>query len=336
MSSARTILAAILAFTTFRPEAIAQVAPPVILEVDLDNVVQYIDDTTDFAKLGSVSGPTAGGASLNFRKFIILADIVAVNGKPAKGLLIENARAITLRPAPTPGQAISDVTRNNLNEFAFEILTAEGVSVGSIVGIGIGNGPAPPGAPLMITQGNNPITGGTGAFVGVHGVMGQFTSAALTSTQRVASMAEDPANRRMNGGSAQKFFLHIIPATRPEIVNNGSGPAVFHADFSPVTSDKPAKAGEVLIVRATGLGPTVPGVNPGDRFPADTPQLVNSPVQVTIGGQVAPVINAIGWPGLLDTYRIDARVPDGVASGSSVLQLTVAWIPGTPVSLPTQ
>jgi uncharacterized protein (TIGR03437 family) len=149
-------------------------------------------------------------------------------------------------------------------------------------------------------------------------------------------MSEDPANRTANGGGANLFVLQLIPMRRPEIATTSTGPAVFHADFSPVTAAKPAKAGEVLIVRATGLGPTVPGVDPGQLFPTDAPPQVNSPVEMTVNGQSAEVINKIGWPGKVDTYRLDFRVPDGTTAGMAAIQLTAAWIPGTSVNIPIQ
>ena len=36
-------------------------------------------------------------------------------------------------------------------------------------------------------------------------------------------------------------------------------------------------------------------------------QLINSPVDATVNGQPAAVINAVGWPGLADTYRVDIK-----------------------------
>jgi uncharacterized protein (TIGR03437 family) len=59
---------------------------------------------------------------------------------------------------------------------------------------------------------------------------------------------------------------------------------------------KPATAGEVLIVKASGLGPTVPGVDPGQPLPPHSPQAVNSPVDITVNGRLAEVI---GHPTLL-------------------------------------
>jgi uncharacterized protein (TIGR03437 family) len=153
---------------------------------------------------------------------------------------------------------------------------------------------------------------------------------------RVTSMAEDPANRRINGGTRGHFFAYLIPMSWPEIVTSASGPAVFHADFSPVTSAKPARAGEVLIVTAAGLGPTSPGLTPGVPFP-DTPlQQVNSPLEVTVNGNTAEVMNKIGWPGTTDRYRLDIRVPDGTAPGTATLQVTAAFIQGQPVNIPIQ
>jgi len=117
-----------------------------------------------------------------------------------------------------------------------------------------------------VRLGNNAIVGGTGAFLGARGQMGQ---GAIAVPDRNASMTEDPANRRTHDGGRVRYVLHVIPMALPQIVTTASGPVVFHSsDFSPVTTAKPAKAGEVLITMATGVGPTRPGVDPGQPFPA--------------------------------------------------------------------
>ena len=113
-------------------------------------------------------------------------------------------------------------------------------------------------------------------------------------------------------------------------------PAAFHADLSPVTGAKPAKAGEALIVKATGLGPTRPGVDPGQPFPTDALEEVNSPLEVIVNGKSAVVINKFGWPGLVDTYRVDFRVPDGTAPGMAAVESSAAWIAGPAVRIPVQ
>jgi uncharacterized protein (TIGR03437 family) len=59
-------------------------------------------------------------------------------------------------------------------------------------------------------------------------------------------------------------------------------------------------------------------------------------VDVTVNGRPAEVINNIGWPGLVDTYRIDFQVPDGTTAGMASIQITAAWIAGTAVGIAIQ
>ena len=74
-------------------------------------------------------------------------------------------------------------------------------------------------------------------------------------------MAEDPSHRRINGGLPARFFLHIIAMATPEVIVTTDGPAVTHStDFTLVSPSKPAAAGEILSLFATGLGPVVPGL----------------------------------------------------------------------------
>ena len=117
-----------------------------------------------FRKLGTDPNVTTAIPSRNFRKSVTIGDIVAVNGQPTKGTFVGNFRQIFFRPgAPTPGQAIADITRNSILEFWFEILNIDGTPIGAIMAAGLGTGSAPPGAPRAVTQGNVAIVGGTGS-----------------------------------------------------------------------------------------------------------------------------------------------------------------------------
>jgi uncharacterized protein (TIGR03437 family) len=324
------------AITVFCCQAGLAQAPPVpILQIDTENNVRYIYDTQDFSAFATV--PTPFNQTFpTFATWITQADIVAVNGKPAKGLYLTRQVAINLAPAPPPGQGIADLVATNIVDRILVLLQPDGTPVGSIMMHGLDGGTSPPGAPAIARQGNFAITGGTGAFLGMHG---QFVSGPLVAgavATRSASVKEDPARRRINGGGKAIFVLHLIPMTRPEVAITPTGPAIFHADLSPVTAARPAKAGEVLIVRATGLGPTRATLDPGQPFPMDAAQEVNSPVEVSVNGQSADVINKIGWPGLIDTYRVDFRVPDTTAPGTAGIQLTAAWIAGSTVNIPIQ
>ena len=78
-------------------------------------------------------------------------------------------------------------------------------------------------------------------------------------------------------------------------------PSVLHADFNPVTQARPARAGEVLIILAKGLGPARNNI-PGQAFPAEPLAIVNSPVEVLVNGGSVAAINQIGVPATPDMY----------------------------------
>lgn len=224
---------------------------------------------------------------------------------------------MNLKPDPPPGQAIADINRSALAEWYIEILTGDGRLIGSIrlSGMTGGAGFQPPGQTQQIGAGSYVVVGGNGAFLGARGYAGAVGP--VVPALRVASVAEDPANSRLLGGGGLHQGIYIVPMFSPEIVAGPNGPAVFHGDMTPVTVAKPALAGETVILRMTGLGPTLPGVEPGDPFPTETLQPINSPVDVLVNGQTAGVVNSIGWPGTVGEYRIDVRIPDITAAGNS-------------------
>ncbi|HLJ16609.1 MAG TPA: hypothetical protein VKV15_19085 [Bryobacteraceae bacterium] len=312
----------------------AQQLPTTTLTVDLANTVEYqedIYDPTKFARNPNVT-PSAGigGAIANFAPATLLADIVAVNGQPAKGLYAGRTRDIAASTNPMPGQAIADVGRVAIREHIFEILQPDGTPIGTIMAMGFSGGNPPPGQPST-ERANWAIAGGTGAFLGARGqVEGTGTGG------RAASIAEDPANRRLNGGTPSRYILHIIPMTTPQIVMTANGPAVTHSsDFSLVSASKPAAAGEILSLFATGLGP-VRGVATGQPFPSNPVAPVNSPVQVMVNGTAAEVIGAVGYPGAVDGYQVNFRMPSDTSKGTATIQVSAAWISSAPVTIAVQ
>src|SRR6266852_6046956 len=83
---------------------LAQVTPPTILVVQTENVVSYVGDVSEVSKFATEAGVTTVSVAgpRNLGTALIIADIVAVNGKPAKGTVVINQRTINLRAAPTP------------------------------------------------------------------------------------------------------------------------------------------------------------------------------------------------------------------------------------------
>ena len=321
-------LTACLAF--FCLAGFGQAPPPVILEVQLENAVIYVTDVSDVSRFATdpnvttVSPPTMR----SFGTSLVIADIVAVNGRPAKGTATINQRRTSFSASPTPGQAISDTGRASLNGYALELLQTDGTAIGSIFASGFGGGGTPPGAPLTVTTSNNAVVGGTGAFLGARGQLG---AKPVTLPVRIASVTEDPINRRTYGGGSFTIVVHLLPTSRPEIL------ATTHAsDFTLVTAANPARAGEVLTLWATGLGPTRPGVDPGQPFTASPLRVVSSPVEVSVNGAPAEILYAGGVPGTVDGYQVNLRLPAGITPGSASLQMRVAWIAGPEVKIVIQ
>ena len=312
---------------------LGQSPPPTIMTIDLDNFVEYRQGLLyDPSKFATDPNITIVIPANNFVVVTLLGDIVAVNGEPAKGTYVGRTRSVLATPTPIPGQAIADVTRTALREYVFEILKSDGTPIGTFIGSGFSGGAPPPGAPLAQVGGNWAITGGTGAFLGARGQTGEGVGAA-----RAALMSEDPAYRRTHGGGKKRYILQVIPIFSPLIVTTANGPAVTHSnDFTLVSASKPAAGGEILSLFATGLGPTRPGVDPGQPFPSNPQAVVNSPVDVTVNGKPAEVLGAVGFPAAVDGYQLNFRVPPGTAKGLASIQVSAAWIAGAPVSIMVQ
>src|SRR5258708_19063107 len=180
----------------------------------------------------------------------------------------------------------------------------------------------------MVGNGNGvlAVIGGTGAFFGVRGYFKAPSDPVLG--ERFTSACEDPAMRRIYAAGAGKRHgvLYLVPLSQPQVVATPNGPAIVHAnDFSLVTASKPAAAGEILSLFATGLGPTRPGVDPGQPFPASPLQDVNSPVEVIVNGKSAEMLAAVGYPGAVGGYQVNFRVPSDAPKGNARIQLKAPW-----------
>jgi uncharacterized protein (TIGR03437 family) len=320
--------------------------PPAILKLEIQNLIFYEVDSSDLTKFGTnpnitISGLSCAGASIGGHlgnRTMGIGDIVAVNGQPAKGTYVASGVTFCLGTTPVPGQPIADISTGPMVYETYEILRSDGAPVGNIMTNGLRvAAPSPPGPPAGTF--NSVIVGGTGAFLGARGQTGNANSnlsgSGIPSNSR--SITEDPANRRQNQGLHAVFTLYVIPLSRPEITMTDAGPAVAHSnDLSPVSDSKPASASEALSLFATGLGPTRPGFDPGQPFPSDPPALVNSPLQVMVNGKPAEVLAAVGLAGTLDRYQVDFRVPPDIGRGPATIQVSAAWMPGAPVSIPVQ
>jgi hypothetical protein len=295
----------------------AQQPAGTLLVIEVESETFYIRDVGDPAQFGANPNPVDVPATVldpmgrlkTFMQGVAIGDIVSVNGKRVRGAVVVSANWFMLRPQPSTGQA--DMQRGGLYHWHFEILDESGRPIGTIQANGTSGGPPPPGSPRQFVSGNHVVAGGTGAFLGARGQLG-----GLSGDTRSASITEDPLYRRRNFAPAgvNRYGIYVIPMVRPEIVPVAGGPAIVHSgDYSLVSAAKPARSGEVLTLFASGLGPTRPGVDSGQPFTAG--QVCNSPIEVMVNGRPGEVLYAGGYPGAVDRYQVNFRVPDGTASG---------------------
>ncbi|OFW29451.1 MAG: hypothetical protein A3J28_05510 [Acidobacteria bacterium RIFCSPLOWO2_12_FULL_60_22] len=142
---------------------------------------------------------------------------------------------------------------------------------------------------------------------------------------------------RLNGVASSPVSVPLSPAA-PGIftaTQNGRGRgAIVHAsDFSAVTAEKPARAGEILAVYATGLGPTSPLAATGASASTTALAVTRTTPSATIGGIPAPVRFSGLAPSFVGLYQVNIEVPPGVSSGEQTLLLTSSGVASNPVTV---
>jgi len=108
-------------------------------------------------------------------------------------------------------------------------------------------------------------------------------------------------------------------------VTNGFFIAALRPDFSITSSDSPVRPGEVVLLFATGLGPTNPVYQAGE-IPG-TIASTREAVTVTIGGTTLPaadVLYAGVSPGSISgLYQVNVRVPANTPDGNAPVVLRI-------------
>jgi len=101
---------------------------------------------------------------------------------------------------------------------------------------------------------------------------------------------------------------------------------------------RPVKRGEYIEIYCTGLGPV--DVTPADGQPTPSAEPLSRTLKmpkVSVGGVDAPVIYSGLAPGLVGLYQIDALVPAGAPSGSTVpLLFTIGSATSNTVTIAVQ
>src|SRR5882724_6830825 len=160
MNLSRTIPAMVWCGVSF-----GQIAPSSILEIDVQNRAFY-QNRVEFEKLASDPNPqpVPQQAAPPFAVVTAIGDIVAVNGKPARGLWVDRFQVLQTNPNAQPGQSVGDVSRFAAEEHVFDILQQDGTWIGTITACGLSNFPAD-----LANTNAMIVTGGAGAYLGVRG-----------------------------------------------------------------------------------------------------------------------------------------------------------------------
>src|SRR6516164_1848412 len=150
--SIKALCAGVLALATSPRSGEAQTPGVAIMRIDIANYVPYTYDA-DIQKFATapVLTPFPPNGGRAFSVFAFIGDIVAVNGKPAKGLWTARGTTFSFEPNAVPGHSTADLTRGNVIDMYWEILQIDGTPIGTLTASGLTRGVPPPGAPLSQT-----------------------------------------------------------------------------------------------------------------------------------------------------------------------------------------
>ena len=305
LSSLEAVILLVLLCPALAP---GQAASEVRVTVQLDKLGWYYDtgDPSAYATVTQSQAPLPTGTLKPMMRNVIIADVVSINARPARGTHVSHGLSIRTTN--------SDFPRNNLHYFVLDIQTPEGGQIGSLFGTLLGSGGAAPGAPPG--AGLWAVHGGSGAYIGIRGQGSNVGGSNFHQT----TMKEDTAARRTNSSGQIKLDFCLSGVNVSEIQ------AAYHlADGTPVTSSNPARAGEVLILQVKAGWPVSPPLEPGQTFAKDPLQIIACPVEATVNDLPAEVFNAIGWPGTRDRYRVDVRLP-ATGTAEATLNLLAGYI----------
>jgi uncharacterized protein (TIGR03437 family) len=116
-----------------------------------------------------------------------------------------------------------------------------------------------------------------------------------------------------------------VGQTSPGVFTNPAGglgdAAALHADFSLVSPNSPAQAGETISIFVTGLGAVFPGIADGAVGPSGQLSMTSNTITVNVDGLPATVTYAGLAPQLAALYQINVTIPSGVSTGEVGLDI---------------
>ncbi len=144
------------------------------------------------------------------------------------------------------------------------------------------------------------------------------------------AISEDGVTGHLFYAGGNLVNIHVLTAcwSRSGAFCDARVPAVTHADGTLVTFDSPAKAGEVVVIYATGLGETDPPVPAGQPTPTPAPRARYAfslqfdfspnarprfPSRIPFSRPSGPAPEFVGLaPGQVGLYQINVRIPETI------------------------
>ncbi len=131
----------------------------------------------------------------------------------------------------------------------------------------------------------------------------------------------------------------MLGATAPSLFQlDASTVLATHLDGSKVTASSPASSGEVVVLYATGLGPTIPAAIP-NQLPTSLAVVAAGDFQVLLNGSAvdrSAIIYAGVTPGYGGLYQINLRLPANAPQNPEVRVGTPAQMSPPQLYLPLQ
>ncbi len=130
----------------------------------------------------------------------------------------------------------------------------------------------------------------------------------------------------INNGTASNTVTAFLNLTSPGVLTQtqngvGAGSILHAADYSLVTTQNPAQAGETVAVYLTGLGAVNPAIPDGSAGPSSTLSNATNTISADINGTTATVGFAGLAPQLAGLYQINLTIPTGLTSGNNFLDI---------------
>ena len=259
--------------------------------------------------------------------------VIYVAGNAANGDLTMNGdhiytKTYTLTPvAAGPAPAIS--TNGVVNGASFQ----SGVVAGSWISILGSNLSAVTDTwDKAIVSGKLPTTlDGVSVSVGSKDAVVSFVSPTQINVQAPdIGLGPVPVTVTVNGQTSaastvtvvqQQPAFFLLPGSQPVATRQDGSLALKNGTYSGVTTVA-AKPGDVLILWATGFGPTTPTVPAGIQVPADK-QYNCSPVTISLGSASPQVFGCALSPGYAGLYQVAIQVPGSMADGDYPIKATV-------------